>query len=157
MRVPNLHTASKRHLIKIRTFLEKIDFFLKNIYLQDILKGLDSTKFLEILHSNKTPNKFSNHHLKIAFQNPSFVREPFKFGRKYAPPWIQNAWISEFFLLFYIINTQTIYVNEKVHILSRFATLRAISNLIVQYFFIHPVYKTCRLPVNIVYKFISCS
>ena len=24
---------------------------------QDVLKGLDSTKFLEILQSNKTPNK----------------------------------------------------------------------------------------------------
>ena len=44
---------------------------------QDVLKVLDSTKFLEILHSNKTPNKFSNHQLKIAFKNPKFVREPF--------------------------------------------------------------------------------
>ena len=37
MRVPNLHTAPKRDLIKIRTFLKKID---------------------SDLHSNKTPNKF---------------------------------------------------------------------------------------------------
>ena len=37
----------------------------------------DSTKFLEILHSNKTPNKFSNHQLKIAFKHLNFVREPF--------------------------------------------------------------------------------
>ena len=29
MRVPNLHTAPKRHLIKIRTFLKKIDFYLE--------------------------------------------------------------------------------------------------------------------------------
>ena len=29
MRVPNLHTAHKRHLIKIRTFLKKIDSHLK--------------------------------------------------------------------------------------------------------------------------------
>ena len=46
------------------------------------------------------------------------------------PPWIRNTWISVFFLLFYIISTQTIYVNnKKLHTLSRFATLRAISNL----------------------------
>ena len=44
---------------------------------QDILKGLDSTKFLEILHSNKKPNKFSNHQLKIAFKHPHFVRNLF--------------------------------------------------------------------------------
>ena len=44
---------------------------------EDVLKGLDSTKFLEILHNNKTPNKFSNHQPKIAFRHPNFVREPF--------------------------------------------------------------------------------
>ena len=29
MRVPNLHTAPKRHLIKIRTFPKKIDSYLE--------------------------------------------------------------------------------------------------------------------------------
>ena len=29
MRVPNLHTAPKRHLIKTRTFLQKIDSYLE--------------------------------------------------------------------------------------------------------------------------------
>ena len=29
MRVPNFHTALKRHLIKIRTFLKKIDSYLE--------------------------------------------------------------------------------------------------------------------------------
>ena len=29
MRVPNLHTAPKRHLIKIRTFLRKSDSYLE--------------------------------------------------------------------------------------------------------------------------------
>ena len=79
MRVPNLHTAPKRHLIKIRTFLRNRKSILtwKKINLQDVLKGLDWTKFLEILHSNKTPNKFSNHQLKDAFKHPNFVREPF--------------------------------------------------------------------------------
>ena len=41
MRVPNLHMAPKRHLIKIRIFLKKIDSYLENISLQDVLKGLD--------------------------------------------------------------------------------------------------------------------
>ena len=53
----------------------------------------------------------------------------FKFVRKYAPFWIRNTWISEFFRLFYIISIQTIYANQKLHTLSRFITLRAISNL----------------------------
>ena len=77
MRVCNLHTTPKRHLIKIRTFLKKIDSYLEKYKFANVLKGLDSTKFLEILHSNKTPNKFSNHQLKIAFKHPNFVREPF--------------------------------------------------------------------------------
>ena len=73
MRVPNLYTAPKRHLIKLR----KSILIWKNIDSQDVLKGLESTKFLEILHSNKTANKFSNCQLKIAFKHPNFVREPF--------------------------------------------------------------------------------
>ena len=81
MRVLNLHTASKRHLIKIRTFL-----IWKNINSQDVLKGLDSTKFLEIFHSNKTPNKFSNRQLKIAFKHPNFMREPFQICLKIRTP-----------------------------------------------------------------------
>ena len=43
----------------------KLELLLRNLILiwkiansQDVLKGLDSTKFLEILKSNKTPNKF---------------------------------------------------------------------------------------------------
>ena len=87
MRVPDLHTAPKRHLIKIRTFLKKIDSWIwKNINLQDVLKGLDSTIFLEILHSNKTSNKFSNHQLKIAFNHPNFVHQPFQICLKIRTP-----------------------------------------------------------------------
>ena len=77
MGVPNLHTAPKRHLIKIRTILKKIDSYLKKYKFVRRLKGLDSTKFLEILHSNKSRNKFSNHQLKIAFKHPNIVRESF--------------------------------------------------------------------------------
>ena len=53
MRAPNLHTAPKLEL-----FFRKSILISKNINSQDVLKGLNSTKFLEILHSNKTPNKF---------------------------------------------------------------------------------------------------
>ena len=74
MRVPNLHTAPKRHLLEL--FLRKSILIWKNINSQDVPKGLHSTKFLEILHSNKTPNKFSNRQLKIAFKHPNFVRKP---------------------------------------------------------------------------------
>ena len=77
MHVPNLHTAPKRHLIKIRTFLKKIDSYLEKYKFARRFKGLDPTKFLEILRSNKTPNTFSNRQLKIAFKHPNFVRETF--------------------------------------------------------------------------------
>ena len=36
MRVPNLHTATKRHLIKIRTFLKKIILIWKNMNAIDV-------------------------------------------------------------------------------------------------------------------------
>ena len=73
---PYLHAALKRHLIKIRIFVKKIDKEKKNTNSQDVLKGLDSTKFLEILKSNTTPHKFSADQLKITFKRPNFVREP---------------------------------------------------------------------------------
>ena len=60
MCVPNLHTAPKRHLIKIRTFLNKIDSYLEKYKFARHFEGLRLDKFLEILHSNTTPNKFSN-------------------------------------------------------------------------------------------------
>ena len=59
--------------LPIRTFLKQNDCYFEKYK----LKGLDSTKFLQILHSNKTPNKFSTRQLKIAFKHPNFVREAF--------------------------------------------------------------------------------
>ena len=56
MHVPNLHTAPKRHLIKIRTFLKKIDSYLEKY---------------------KLARRFSNHQLKIALKHPNLVCEPF--------------------------------------------------------------------------------
>ena len=40
MRVPNLHTAPKRHLIKIRTFPKKIDSYLENYKFARRFEGL---------------------------------------------------------------------------------------------------------------------
>ena len=46
MRVPNLHTAPKRHLIEIRTFLNKIDSYWEKNKFARRFEGL--MKFLEI-------------------------------------------------------------------------------------------------------------
>ena len=74
----NLHTTPKGHLIEIGTFLQKKRFLLrKNIRLHDVLSGLNSIKFLETLHSNKTPNIFSTYQLKTTFKPLNFVRKPF--------------------------------------------------------------------------------
>ena len=43
----------------------------------DVLSGLNSIKFLEILNSNKTPNIFSTYQFKITFKPLNFVRKPF--------------------------------------------------------------------------------
>ena len=40
MRVPNLHAAPKRHLIKIRTFLKKIDSHLEKYKFARRFEGL---------------------------------------------------------------------------------------------------------------------
>ena len=40
MRVPNLDTAPKRHLIKIRTFLKKIDYYLEKYRFASRFEGL---------------------------------------------------------------------------------------------------------------------
>ena len=60
MNLTNLYTTPKGHLIKIGTFLQKNDSYREtNIRSHDVLNGLNSIKFLEILDSNKTPNIFS--------------------------------------------------------------------------------------------------
>ena len=89
MHVLNLHTAPKRHLIKIRTFLRKIDSYLQKYKFARRFEGLiDLTKFLEILKSNKTPNKFLTDQLKITFKHQNFVREPFQICSKIRILWI---------------------------------------------------------------------
>ena len=53
------------------------------------------------------------------------------------PPGFETHEFQNFFFYSNTISTQTIYVNQKLHTLSRFATLRAIQ--ICPVFFIHPV------------------
>ena len=66
---------------------------------QDVLKCLDSTKFLEILQSNKTPNKFWIDQLKITFQCLNFVREAFKIRSKiHTPPGPEAFEFQNFFV-----------------------------------------------------------
>ena len=48
--------------------------------------GLDSTKFLEILKANKTPNKFSTDQLKITFKHQNSVRESLQICSKIRIP-----------------------------------------------------------------------
>ena len=86
MRVPNLHTAPKRHLIKIRNFLRKIDSYLEKYKFARCFEWLRLDHFLEILKSNKTPNKFSTDQLKITFKHQNFVREPFQICSKIRIP-----------------------------------------------------------------------
>ena len=69
MRVPNLHTAPKRHLIKIRTFLRKIidSYSVEKHKFARRLEGL-RPNFLTFCRAiKKTPNKFSIGQLKITF------------------------------------------------------------------------------------------
>ena len=73
----NLHTTPKGHLIKIGTFLPKTSLIEKNIRSHDVLNGLNLIKFLEILNSNKTPDKFSIYQVRITFKHLSFVCKAF--------------------------------------------------------------------------------
>ena len=74
----------KRHLIKIRTFLRKIDTYLEKYKFARRFEGLESTKFLEILKSNKTPNKFSRANLKLLLSIKILCASRFKSVREYA-------------------------------------------------------------------------
>ena len=47
MHVPNLHTAPKRHLIEIRTFLKKIDSYLEKCKFARRFEGLTRPNFLK--------------------------------------------------------------------------------------------------------------
>ena len=58
----------------------------KNTRSHDVLNGLNSIKFLEILNSNKAPNIFSTYQLKITSKPLNFVRKPFLMCFKISTP-----------------------------------------------------------------------
>jgi hypothetical protein len=58
----------------------------KNVSLREILKGLNSTNFFEILNSNTKFGKDSVHQLKIAFKRLNFVRKTFLICWENCPP-----------------------------------------------------------------------
>ena len=79
MRLPNLHTAPMRHLIKFRTFLNKAG-------LLDVLKVLHLPKFSKIWHRYTKQDKVSDDQLKITFQHSDFVRKALFIYYKKQPP-----------------------------------------------------------------------
>ena len=83
-----------------------------------VLKGLHSTKFLEILKSNKTPNKFSTDELKITLKHKNFVRGPFQICSKLRIPLDLKHLNFRIFSFILHHSTQTIYFNHKLNSLS---------------------------------------
>ena len=80
MRLPNLHTAPMRHLIKFRSFLKKAGFYC------DVLKVLHLAKFSKIWHRYTKQDKVSDHQLKITFQHSDFVGKALFICYKRQPP-----------------------------------------------------------------------
>ena len=72
MGVPNLHAVPKRHSVKIRTFLMKIDSYLEKY---------EFARRFEVLRL-----KFWIDQLKITFKCLNFVREAFKICCKIRTP-----------------------------------------------------------------------
>ena len=126
----NLHTTPKGHLIKFGTFLQEKGFLLrKNIRSHDVLNGLNSLEFLEILNSNKTSNIFPTYQLKITFKHLNFVRKPFLMC--FNPG-------SEYFHLFYTVSTQAMYINKKTSYFKPFREVE--SRFKIVYFFLYTPY-----------------
>ena len=86
MRLPNLHTAPMRHLIKFRTFLKKAGFYCKNQKFVRLLKVLHLAKFSKNWHRYTKQDKVSDHQLKITFQHSDFVRKALFICYKRQPP-----------------------------------------------------------------------
>ena len=92
---------------------------------------LNLTKFLEILNSSAIHSKFS-----------ILCTGYFKSVQKYAPLDLKHLNFTIFWFIFHIKSIQTIYVNQKLHTLSCFGTLRGFQ--ICSVFFTHPVYSVSK-------------
>ena len=128
-----MHTASKGHLIKIGTSLQKKTILIeKNIRSHDVLSGLNSIKFLEILNSNKTLNTFSTYQFKITFKHLNCTHEkPFLMCLKIRTPLgLKHFNFRIFSVILHRKYPSKVYLfNKKLHTSSRFARLRAVSKL----------------------------
>ena len=67
MRLPDLHTAPMRHLIKFRAFLKKAGFIAKTKSLCDVLKVLHLVNFLKFGTDIQNKTKFPNINAKLLF------------------------------------------------------------------------------------------
>ena len=95
----NLHTTPKAHLIKIGIlyFFRKTILIEKNIR-SHVLNGLNSIKFLEILNSNKTPDKFSIYQVRITFKHLSFVHGIFNVFQNTHTPGFETFKFQKIFI-----------------------------------------------------------
>ena len=100
MRVPNLHTAPKRHLIKIRTFLKKIDSYLEKYKFARRFKGLRLPNFLKFSTAIKHLTNFRTTNLKLLLSIQILCASHFKFVWKYAPP-LDSKHLNFRFFFFY--------------------------------------------------------
>ena len=81
---------------------------------------------------DKTHNKFVVHlvhELKMRFKLLNFARKLFLDTPKKTPPCSRKFIFTKKFCLFYIINTQTIYIYKKIDVMNGFVKLRAVSKL----------------------------
>ena len=102
----------------------------------DVLNGLNSVKFLEIVNSNETPNIFSTYQLKITFKRLSFARKPFLMSFEIRTPLGLKHLNFRIFSFFLHRKYPTIYINNKT---SYFKPLREVeSRFKIVYFFYTP-------------------
>ena len=114
--------------MKFEHFFRKTILIEKNIRSHDVLNGLNSIKFLEILNSNKTFNIFSTYQLKVTFKPLNFVRKSFLMCFKIRTP-LGLKHLNFRIFSFILHSTQAMYINKKLHTSSCFARLRAVSKL----------------------------
>ena len=111
----------------------------KNIRSHDVLSGLNSIKFLEILNSNKTSNTFSTYQIKITFKPLNFVRKSFlTCFKKRTLLGLKHLNFRIFSFILHRKYTQAMYINKKLYTSSRFARLRVVSKLST--FFLYTLY-----------------
>ena len=91
-----------------------------------------SSYLFDIRTIDKTHNKVLAHELKMHFKLLNSARKLFlkaNAAKKLHPLALENLSLRNFFFLFYLISTQTIYIYQKCHEMNGFVKLRAVSKL----------------------------